>query len=169
MHVDIADGHHQFLFSSSVLLVLFSVITLIISTVTLYSIGLKQIFLLLLTFGRYRVLFETLLAFCILIGYYIRDNWCPGNYQWNFGAICTCLSWITVIVSLKGIPPIASHINKLFTIIKQFLKISFLPILLLIAFFLPYSMLFTEPWRVSIYVFYIATQICSDLNIFLIC
>ena len=156
LYVDIGDDHHQFLFSSSVLLVLFSVITLVISTVTLCSIGLNQSFSLLLTFGRYRVLFETLLALCILlfvIGYYIRDDWCAGNLQWNFGAICTCLSWITVIVSLKGIPAIASHINKLFTIINQFLMIIFLPILLLIAFFLPYSMLFTAPWQVSSYVF----------------
>ena len=152
LYVDIGDSHHQFLLSSSVLLVLFSVITLVISTVTLYSIGLKQVFLLLLTFGRYRVLFEMLLALCILlfvIGYYIKDDWCAENYQWNFGAICTCLSWMTVIISLKGFPPIASHINKLFTIIYQFLTIIFLPILFIIAFFLPYSMLFAEPWRVS--------------------
>ena len=150
--IDIEDGHHKFLLCSSIMLVIFSLISLvIIIALTLYSIGPKQIIS--LTFRRYRIIFETLLAACNLLfvtGYYINDNWCGGEYQWNFGAICTCLSWITVIISLKGIPSIAANINKLFTIIKQFVKISFLPILLLITFFLPFLMLFTAPWPVSI-------------------
>lgn len=138
------------------MLILFSVISLIVSAFTLYSIGPKQIISLTLTFGRYRVMFEALLPACILlfvIEYYIINNWCAEGYQWNFGAICTCLSWITVIISLRGIPSAAVHINKLFRIIQNFVKIIFLPILLLIAFFLPYSMLFTAPWPVSICMF----------------
>lgn len=106
-------------------------------------------------FRKYRVIFETIVAICVLsfiTGYYgdTRD-WCAKDYQWNFGAICTCLSWVTVLISLKGIPSIARHINKLFIIIKQFVEVSLLPIILLVAFFLPFLMLFTTPWPVSMH------------------
>lgn len=139
LYVGIEDGQRNFLFVSSSLLVLFSLVCLVVNSMTLYSIGLKEMISLTFTFERYRVIIETLLAAFVLsfvIGYYINDvdNWCARNYQWNLGAICTCLSWVTVLISLKGVPLTAGHVNMLFTIIKQFVKISFLPILLLFAF-----------------------------------
>ena len=145
------DGHHTFLLISSIVLIIFSVISLIINGLTLWSTGLTQIYLLFKTFKRYRVFFEIILAVCIFVfvtGYYSTRSWCAKNYQWHFGAICTFLSWITVLISLKFI---SSHTNKLFTIINQFMKLSFLPVVLLIAFFLPFVMLFTSPWPVSIF------------------
>ena len=166
LYVGIEDGQRNFLFFSSSLLVLFSLICLAVNVLTLYSIGLKEMISLTFTFERYKVFIETLLAAFVLvfvIGYYINDidNWCPRDYQWNFGAICTCLSWVTVLISLKGVPLTAGHVNMLFTIIKQFVKISFLPILLLIAFFIPFVMLFAAPWPVSSYdiAIYLAIQL----------
>ena len=164
MYVGIEDGQRNFLFFSSSSLVLFSLVCLVVNAVTLYSIGFKEMILLTFTFERYRVFIETLLAAFVLlfvIGYYINDidNWCARDFQWNLGAICTCLSWVTVLISLKGVPLTAGHVNMLFTIIKQFVKISFLPILLLFAFFIPFSMLFVAPWPVS--VTYISSYIAT--------
>ena len=126
-------------------------ISLILNIVTLLSTGLKQICLLLITFRRYRVLLEVILAVCILpfvAGYYSTRDWCAKSYQWNLGAICTLLSWISVLISLKVVSP---NISKLFTIINTFMKIIILPVVLLVAFFLPFIMLFTSPWPVSVF------------------
>ena len=151
MYVGTNDGHDTFLFCFSSILIVFSIISLILNIVTLWSTGLKQICLLFTTFKRYRVLLEIILAICILpfvAGYYSTRDWCAKSYQWNLGAICIFLSWISVLISLKVF---SSNINKLFTIINQFMKIIILPAVLLVAFFLPFLMLFTSPWPVSVF------------------
>ena len=152
VNVGITGGRRAFLFFSSSIVVLFLTASLIINVLNFSSIEKIKFYL---KFRKYRVTFETFVAICTLcfvVGYYgDTHDWCAKDYQWNFGAICTCLSWITVLISLKGIPSIARHINKLFIIIKQFVEISLLPVILLIAFFLPFLMLFAAPWPVSIH------------------
>ena len=145
------DGNHTLLFWSSIFLNVFSVISLVHNILTLWATGLKEICVVFKTFKRYRVFFEITLAVCIfpfVIEYYSTRDWCAKSYQWNFGAICTFFSWISVLTSLKVF---TLNITKLFTIINQFMKIMILPIILLMAFFLPFLMLFTSPWPVSIF------------------
>ena len=154
----IDDYHRIVLLYLSILLNLLSIVFLIINALTLWSIGFKQICSLIKTFKRYGVFTEAILAACNLVfvaGYYKNtDDWCAENYQWHFGAICVFLSWMTVLISLQIL---SSQIRKLFTIITEFIFIIFLPVILLMAFFLPFLMLFTSPpclWPVSVQAYY---------------
>ena len=152
-YVGISDHHHIFLLCSSISLIVLSTVIIIINIFTILSIGLMQTYLLLKVFKRFRVLSEIVLAVCnlaFIIGYHISaNNWCAKDYQWNFGAICIFLSWMTVLTSIQIF---SLQISKLFTIITEFMKIILIPVILLIAFFLPFLMLFTSSpyiWPVS--------------------
>ena len=150
---DVTDSRRNFLLAFGILLIIVSVIHLLVALITIGSIGVKKTFILSWRFARFRVLIEGSLGLLIpsfVTQYLVTKDWCAEEYQWNFGAICTFLSWLTVLTSLTGFPYFASPINKLFTIIKGFLKIIFLPILLVFAFLVPFLMLFTAPWQVSI-------------------
>jgi len=108
---------------------------------------------------RFRVLFEAILPFLVfmfVIGYG-NGEWCAQRWQWNVGAFCTCLSWLTLLVTLKGFRLTATPINMLFAIIKNFLLIIYLPFLLIAAFALPFYMLFTVPVS-GYYVSFVHTQ-----------
>ena len=140
----ISDGRRGFLITASVLLILLSLLSLVISAYTLYIAKLG-----IFHQRRFRVLFEIILAILILlfvIGYG-NDEWCSQDWQWNVGAFCTCLSWLTLLVTLKGFRHTAPPINMLFAIIKNFLWIIYVPILLIVAFVLAFYMLFTIPVR----------------------
>ena len=156
LYLGISSAHRNFLFISSILLVIFSLASLVVDVSSLiFRFRCKEI-LDILRKRIDRLMLEIPLTVCVIvfvIGYYLKDtrNWCAHNYQWNFGAIITCLSWITMLITLRAIPVLSEHIDKLFLIIKQFMTICILPILLIIAFFLPFSMLFTPPWPVSIF------------------
>ncbi|XP_065883624.1 transient receptor potential cation channel subfamily A member 1-like isoform X2 [Dysidea avara] len=141
-HSGISDGRRAFLIFSSITLILSSLLSLAISAYTLYIAKLG-----IFHQQRFRVLFEIILAILILlfvIGYG-NDEWCSQDWQWNVGAFCTCLSWLTLLVTLKGFRHTAPPINMLFAIIKNFLWIIYVPILLIAAFVLPFYMLFHIP------------------------
>ena len=124
------------------MLILSALLALFISGFTLYAANLTVF-----SQTRFRVLFEAILPFLIflfVIGYG-NEDWCAQNWQWNVGAFCTCLSWFSLLVTLKGFRLTASPINMLFAIIKRFLLIIYVPILLIAAFALPFYMLFNEP------------------------
>ena len=140
--IEISGGRRAFLIFSSIILILSALLSLLISGYTLYVAKLtvfKQ--------TRFRVLFEAILPiliFLYVIGYG-NDEWCAQRWQWNVGAFCTCLSWLTLLVTLKGFRLTAEPINMLFRIIKNFMRLIYVPILLIAAFALPFYMLFTIP------------------------
>jgi len=146
----ISDGRRGFLVTASVLLILLSLLSLMISAYTVYIAKLGII-----RQRRFRILFEIILAVLILffvIGYGNKE-WCAQDWQWNIGAFCTCLSWLTLLVTLKGFRRTAPPINMLFAIIKNFLWIIYVPVLLIAAFVLAFYMLFTIPVRFYSYIF----------------
>lgn len=138
----ISGGRRAFLIFSSIILILFALLSMVVGAYTLYVAKLT-----IFRQTRFRVLFEAILPFLIfmfVIGYG-NDEWCAQRWQWNVGAFCTCLSWLTLLVTLKGFRLTAAPINMLFAIIKNFLYIIYVPILLIAAFALPFYMLFTVP------------------------
>jgi len=70
--------------------------------------------------------------------------WCAPPWQWQIGALAVFLAWFNVIVLLKDMPWAGLPINMLFNIIKTFTKLIFMPVLLLIAFSIPFYMLFVR-------------------------
>ena len=138
----IGGGRRAFLIFSSIILILSALLSMLVSGYTVYVAKLTVV-----KQTRFRVLFEALLPFLILlfvIGYG-NDEWCAQRWQWNVGAFCTCLSWLTLLETMKGFRLTAEPINMLFHIIKNFMRLLHLPILLIAAFALPFYMLFTVP------------------------
>ena len=72
---------------------------------------------------------------------------CLEGYAWEFGALAVFLAWIDLIIYLKKLPLTAIPINMLQSILMTFLKLIYLPLILIIAFAIPFYMLFS---RVSV-------------------
>ena len=80
---------------------------------------------------------------------FANDCWCAHNWQWQIGALTLCLGWFNLIILLKDIPWTAIPINMFMNICFTFLKVLFLPLLLLFAFALPFYMVFVRPSSTS--------------------
>ena len=72
---------------------------------------------------------------------------CIESYAWQFGALAVFLAWIDLVLHLKKLPLTAIPINMLQSIVETFLKLIYLPLILIIAFAIPFYMLFS---RVSV-------------------
>ena len=73
-----------------------------------------------------------------------HDCWCAHNWQWQIGALAVFLGWFNLIILLKDIPWTAIPINMFISICITFLKLIYLPLLLLLAFALPFYMIFAR-------------------------
>ena len=138
----ISGGRNAFLIFSSILLIILSLVAIVISAYAVY-IAKLTIFMQ----ARFRILFEIIFLFLTLmfvIGFG-NDDWCSQRWQWNVGAFSACMSWLTMFGTLKGFRYTAIPINMLFAIIKKFLMIIYMPILLIMAFAVPFFMLFNVP------------------------
>ena len=72
------------------------------------------------------------------------ECFCVGSYSWQFGAMALFLGWIDLIVYLKKLPLTGIRINMLQTVGFTFLKLIYLPTILIIAFALPFYMMFSR-------------------------
>ena len=80
----------------------------------------------------------------IFIVSFVKDNecWCSAPWQWQIGAFAVFLSWLNFIFMLKYISYTAVPINMFVSICVKFLKMIFLPLLLVLAFGIPFYMVF---------------------------
>ena len=74
------------------------------------------------------------------------DNacWCSTPWQWQIGALAVFLSWFNFIFILKYLSYTAIPINMFLSICVKFLKMIFLPIVLILAFGVPHYMVFVR-------------------------
>ena len=73
-----------------------------------------------------------------------EDCFCVGSFPWQCGALALFLGWIDLILYLKKLPLTGIRINMLQTVVFTFFKLMYLPAILIIAFALPFYMLFTR-------------------------
>ena len=73
-----------------------------------------------------------------------NDNWCSTPWQWQIGALAVFLSWFNFIFILKYLSYTAGQINMFLSICVAFLRLIFLPILLILAFGIPFYMVFVK-------------------------
>jgi len=62
------------------------------------------------------------------------DCWYATTWQWQIGALAVFLSWFNFILVLRSMPHAAVPINIFLSICVTFLKLIFLPIMLVLAF-----------------------------------
>ena len=90
---------------------------------------------------------EILLIVCtaiFAIAGHAEDCFCVDSFAWQFGAAALFLGWIDLILYLKKLPLTGIRINMLQTVVITFLKLVYLPAILIIAFALPFYMLFSR-------------------------
>lgn len=90
---------------------------------------------------------EILLIVCtaiFAIAAHSADCFCVDSLPWQFGAAALFLGWIDLIMYLKKLPLTGIRINMLQTVVITFLKLVYLPAILIIAFALPFYMLFSR-------------------------
>ena len=73
-----------------------------------------------------------------------NECWCSTHWQWQIGAFTVFLSWLNLIFILKYMPYTAIPINMFVSICVTFLKLIFLPIVLILAFGVPFYMVFVR-------------------------
>lgn len=91
--------------------------------------------------------FQLALFSSTLIFIYGFDNhyWCSNIWQWQIGAVAVFLSWLNFIFILKYTPyVIAGPINMFLGICGTFLRLVYLPFVLISAFGVPFYMVFVR-------------------------
>ena len=75
---------------------------------------------------------------------FLNDCWCAPRWQWQIGALAIFLAYINFILLLKGTPVLGVPISMLFNIVITFLKLIYLPVLLILSFAIPFYMVFVR-------------------------
>ena len=73
-----------------------------------------------------------------------NECWCSTPWLWQIGAFAVFFSWLNFIFVLKYMPYAAGPINMFLSICVTFLRLIFLPILLILAFGVPFYMVFVK-------------------------
>jgi transient receptor potential cation channel subfamily A protein 1 len=88
----------------------------------------------------YRVLLFVLTI--VFVSGFANDCWCAPPWQWQIGALVMFMAFFNFVLLLKGLPWFGVPINMLLNIIAVFLRLVYLPILLILSFAFPFYMLF---------------------------
>ena len=139
--IDFPIARRGFLSTATVVLVIFSCINLALE-------GLQALNRKLNYFSEWRNYVEiglSSLTISFVFSVRFNDCFCPNASQWQLGCVAIFLAWIDLILLMNTIPFVATSINMLISIMNSFLKLVFLPVLLIISFGIPLFLLFHEP------------------------
>jgi len=67
---------------------------------------------------------------------------CLTNFVWQIGAFAVFLGWIVLILYLRQVPLTGIPVLMLQSVVLTFLKLIYLPVILIVSFALPFYMLF---------------------------
>ena len=84
-----------------------------------------------------------LFTIVFVVGFW-NDCWCIRPWQWQIGALAVFLSYINLILHLRGFPVLGVFSNLLVHIVIKFLQLIYLLLLLILAFSIPFYMLFVR-------------------------
>ena len=89
-----------------------------------------------------------------------QDCLCLSGFSWQFGALAVFLGWIDLVLYLRKLPHTGIPINMLQNVVVTFLKLIYLPMILIIAFAIPLYMLFSRVCSVICYVTFNDEMLC---------
>ena len=79
----------------------------------------------------------------VLFGFW-NDCWCAPPWQWQIGALTLFMAFINILLTLKRMPILGVPITMLLNIVVTFVKLIYLPVLLILAFAIPFYMVFVR-------------------------
>ena len=116
--------------------------------------------------------FQLALFSSTLIFIYGFDNhyWCSNIWQWQIGAVAVFLSWLNFIFILKYTPyVIAGPINMFLSICGTFLRLVYLPFVLISAFGVPFYMVFVRTNVRKVWAIHLHCSMTFILNCIFVC
>ena len=140
MHIlDQSEGDRRFLAATAILLQFLSSTGLMVEAVQFWMRGWKY-------FNDFDNYFQLALytLTIIFIRSFDHECWCSTPLRWQIGAFAVFFSWLNFIFVLKYMPYTAVPINMFLSICVAFLRMIFLPILLILAFGIPFYMVFVK-------------------------
>ena len=136
LHAD-PDSAEVFLRFSASLLLLYCGVRVILEFLQLIQRRLNY----LMDPENYLEILMILSTFLFVTAGQATECFCLESYQWQIGALSVFLAWIDLVLHLKRLPLTAIPINMLQNIIWTFLKLFYLPFILIISFAIPFYML----------------------------
>ena len=85
----------------------------------------------------------------ILVFGFPNDCWCAPQWHWQIGALVLFMAFFNFILLLKRMPLCGVPINMLLNVITGFLRLVYLPILLILSFTFAFNMLFVSKVSIS--------------------
>ena len=139
-HLDLTIDEYRFLFAGAVFTIMTALLRLAIEVIQLCRHPVEYL-------QDWVNWLEILLYMCSIIFTFVFATpcLCVYNWQWQIGVISVFLGWIGLISFLQKWPVTGIYVLMFINIIQSFLKITFLALLLVIAFALAFYMLFFEP------------------------
>ena len=125
----------------AVILILLSIAFLVFEVWVRYMMRKRQKY-----FVDFEVVFRAgvfLLTIIFVFGFW-NECWCAPPWQWQIGALAIFMAYMNVLLLLKGMPVLGVPINMLLNIVITFLKLIYLPILLIFSFAIPFYMVFVR-------------------------
>ena len=141
LYTDFSTARRDFLSTATVFLVIFSCINLALEGLQAFNRKLKY----LSEWRNYVEISLSSLTISFVLSVRFNDCFCPNASQWQLGCVAMFLAWIDLILSMNTIPFVATSVNMLISIMNSFVKLVFLPVLLIISFGIPLFLLFHEP------------------------
>ncbi|XP_019854452.1 PREDICTED: ankyrin repeat domain-containing protein 17-like isoform X2 [Amphimedon queenslandica] len=71
--------------------------------------------------------------------------YCTHSWQWQTGVIAVFLCWIALIFSIRKLPVVGIYVVMFIKIFNNFMKVVTLALLLILAFAVPFYMMFYDP------------------------
>lgn len=90
------------------------------------------------------IMFISVIIFVFPVGQ--NSCWCLPGWKWQIGALAVFLAWINLLLLIRYIPwlRVGEHSTMLFNVYINFLKLIYLPILLVVTFAIPLYMLLID-------------------------
>ena len=134
-----SESDRRFLAAAAIAVYCLSFVGLVVEAVQLWIRGLRY-------FHYSDNYFQLALYISTVNFIYGFDNecWCSTPWQWQIGAFAVFFSWLNFIFVLKYMPYTAVPINMFLSICVAFLRMIFLPIVLILAFGIPFYMVFVK-------------------------
>ena len=94
-----------------------------------------------------------LLTIIFVFGFW-NDCWCAPPWQWQIGALALFMAYINIVLMMKWMPILGVPITMLLNIVVTFITLIYLPVLLILAFAIPFYMVFVREVSLCVFAMY---------------
>jgi len=144
-HIDFTDAKERFLSVATVFLIISSCAHLALEGLQVFNRKLQY----LKDWQNYLEISLSISTISFVLSVRLNGCYCPNASQWQLGCVIIFVGWIDLIILMKSIPFLAISVNMLISITQSFLKLAFLPVVLIISFGIPLYLLFHQPVNIS--------------------